>query len=107
MDPKAFLRILAPFLDTIDASVKQEILTVVALAMEETADVHYNDIRNVLRTYNVKMPKELRCKECLVDDEDDIISCEWCGRYFHTRCTTYDEMSYCSKQCNTISKNHS
>jgi hypothetical protein len=101
MDPQAFLRILAPYLDTMEVVAKKEILHNIALAMEEYGDVNSNEIRAIMRKHNTDMPKEMRCQECLVDYEDTILDCDWCGRYFHTKCAKYDTI-HCSKKCSSI-----
>lgn len=106
MDPRSFLRILSPYLSTMDETTRKDILHNIALAMEEYGEINYNEIRAIMRQYKTDMPKEMRCKECMANDDTTILSCEWCGRYFHTRCAKYDTI-YCSHQCHTISKNHS
>lgn len=101
MDPQVFLRILAPYLHMVDVNGRKEILQQVALAMEEYGEKTYNEIRAILRTHTVELPIEMCCKECKKDDDDTILTCDWCGRYYHSKCSKYNSY-YCSKQCSTI-----
>jgi hypothetical protein len=101
MDPKAFLRILTPYLSAMDTTARKEILHHIAIAMEEYGELDYNEIRTIMRHHNTDMPNEMRCKECFEDDDDTVLSCEWCGRYFHTKCSKFNT-THCSKQCNTV-----
>ena len=101
MDPQAFLRILKPYLSDMEDTARKEILHNIALAMEEYGELNYNEIRSIMRQYGADMPIEMCCKNCLVDNDDTVLSCVWCGRYFHTKCSKYDT-DYCSKQCSDI-----
>lgn len=107
MDPQKFLQILSPYLSNMEPMVRKEILHNIALAMEEYGELNYNEIRAIMRKYNTDLPNEMRCQECLVDDDYTILDCEWCGRYFHTKCSKFDT-TYCSIKCSKIdSKNRS
>lgn len=101
MDPQSFLRILGPYMSMLDSTARTEILQQVALAMEEYGEKTYDEIREIMRKHNVTMPIEMCCKECKTDDNDTILTCNWCGRYFHTKCSKFNT-TYCSKQCSNI-----
>lgn len=101
MEPQRLLTILSPYLSNMNASDRKEVLHNIALAMEEYGELNYDEIRSIMRQYNTDLPLEMRCKECIQDDGDTILSCDWCGKYFHTKCAKYDTI-HCSKQCSDI-----
>ena len=101
MDPQAFLRILEPYFSVMDGDSRIEIIQKIALAIEEYGEKTYDEIRTIMRRYNVPLPTEMCCKECKQDDDDTVLVCDWCGRYFHTKCSKFNTL-HCSKQCHTI-----
>lgn len=101
MELRRFITILEKYLPLIPQSEKAELLHTLALAAEEEGDLVYSEIKNILDKHGCEMPLEMRCKECMADTEEPVLGCEWCGMYFHSRCSKFDT-EYCSKQCEKI-----
>ena len=101
MEIRRFFNILEKYLPLISQTDKIELLHTLALAMEEDGEVEYSDIRKILKRHGCDMPIEMRCKECMTDSTETVLGCNWCGRYFHSRCSKYNT-EYCSKQCEKI-----
>ena len=101
MDFHRLIKLLVPYMTQFTPQDKNEILHTIALAMEESGEFNYNEIRNILHSYDCDMPTQMQCKECYTDDDMEILSCEWCGRYFHIKCKKHTD-THCSLQCEKI-----
>jgi hypothetical protein len=101
MEIRRFITILDKYLPLIPQTEKAELLHTLALVAEEEGDLSYAEVKTVLNKHGCEMPDEMKCKECMTDSNDSITGCEWCGRYFHTRCSKYNDW-FCSKQCEKI-----
>jgi len=101
MEVRRFITILDKYLPLIPQTEKAELLHTLALVAEEEGDLSYAEVKVVLNKHGCEMPDEMKCKECMTDSNDTILGCEWCGRYFHSRCSKYNDR-FCSKQCEKI-----
>jgi hypothetical protein len=101
MEIRRFITILDKYLPLIPQNEKAELLHTLALVAEEEGDLSYAEVKVVLNKHGCEMPPEMKCKECMTDNDNTIMGCMWCGRYFHTRCSKYNS-DYCSKQCEKI-----
>ena len=101
MELRRFIIILEKYLPLIPQNEKAELLHTLALGAEEEGDLVYSEIKAILNKHGCEMPAEMKCKECMIDSDESVIGCNWCGRYFHTKCSKYNT-EYCSKQCEKI-----
>lgn len=101
MEIRRFITILEKYIHLLSEGDKVELMHTMALALEEDGEMNYIEIRAILKKHGCAMPKELMCKECVSDTDDTMLSCYWCGRYFHNGCKKHDNV-YCSAQCKKI-----
>jgi hypothetical protein len=101
MDFNSLIKLLVPYMRHFSPQDKDDIFHTIALGMEESGEFNYNNIRDILHRYGCTMPAQMLCKVCSKDDTSEVLSCEWCGRYFHASCKKYTNF-HCSCQCESI-----